>query len=180
MKLKNYSIILVALILISSIGLAPLLNPVSAIDHVYNQTNIYNPTCDYFCLDHEPVGVLSIGGIPSETGTTHPVRRYSIYGSDVKPGDTVSITLPEKGVGLQLSLEDVTEGYSYNGSEIIKINGRLFHTFHFNVITPCSARHQQYILFNYRLTDYDMTTTEKRFINTDGEPWALIMFNYRL
>ena len=157
------------------------MNPVSATDHVYNQTNIYNPTFDSFCFEHESVGVLSIGGIPSETGRSHTYKEYSTIGVNVKPGDTVSITLPEKGVGLQLKLEHVSDGYSYNGSEITKINGRQFHTFHFNVITPNKAtRYPQYILFKYRLTDYDMTTTEERFINTYGEPWAIISFEYIL
>ena len=136
MKFKNYNIVLVALVLMSSIGLAPLLDTVSATDHVYNQTNIYNPIFDSFYLNYERVGVLSRSGIPSETGRVHPYSQYYIHGSNVKSGDTVSITLPEKGVGLQLTITDFTEGYSYNGSEITKINGRLFHTFHFNVITP--------------------------------------------
>ena len=57
MKFKNYNIVLVALVLMSSIGLAPLLDTVSATDHVYNQTNIYNPIFDSFYLNYERVGV---------------------------------------------------------------------------------------------------------------------------
>ncbi len=181
MKLKNYSMILVALVLMSSIGLAPLWDSVSATDHIYNQTNIYNPTFDSFYFVYERVGVLSRSGIPSETGRDHQYRQNNIRGVNVKPGDTVSIMLPENGVGLQLTLEHVSEGYSYNGSEITKINGRLFHTFHFNVINPNNAsNYHQYIMFAYRLNDYEMTTTEERFINTQGKPWELISFMYTL
>ncbi len=180
MKLKNYSMVLVTLVLMSTLGLAPLLDTISATDYVFNQTNIYNPIYDYFYLGDERVGVLSKSGIPSETGKSHPYREYYTRRVNSKTGDTVSITLPEKGVGLQLKLEQVTEGYIYNGSEITKINGRLFHTFHFKVITPSKSTYHQYILFAYRLSDYEMTTTEERFINTQGEPWELISFMYTL
>ena len=66
MKLKNYSMVLVTLVLMSTLGLAPLLDTVSATDYVFNQTNIYNPIYDYFYLGDETVGFKS--GVPSETG----------------------------------------------------------------------------------------------------------------